>query len=93
MFCSGISIALLRRQVAVNMSDDGGIQRIKADLEAPSWTIGGKDPQMVRDMRWLIALVESQAREIEQLKSSSSLHTTDLLRRRIDYRAPIVSSH
>lgn len=63
------------------MSDDGELQRIKADLEAPSWTIGGKDPQMVRDMRWLIALVESQAREIEQLKSSSSLHTTNLLRR------------
>lgn len=75
------------------MSDDGELQRIKADLEAPSWTIGGKDPQMVRDMRWLIALVESQAREIEQLKSSSSLHTTIYLGGRIDYRVPIVSSH
>ena len=57
------------------------LEEIKARLEEPSWTIGGKDAQMVRDICWLIALVESQATEIEQLKSSSSLHTTDLLRR------------
>jgi hypothetical protein len=35
---------------------------------------------MAQDIRWLIALVESQAKEIEQIKSSSSLPVTDLLR-------------
>jgi len=49
-------------------------------LEAPSWFGGGRDAGMAQDIRWLIALVESQAKEIEQIKSSSSLPVTDLLR-------------
>ena len=63
------------------MNEDGELQRIKARLEAPSTSCGGKDPQAVRNIRWLIALVESQAQEIEQLKSSLSLDVTPLLRR------------
>jgi hypothetical protein len=67
------------------MNDDelAHLAEIKDRLEAPSWFGGGRDAGMARDMRWLIALVESQANEIEQLKSSSSLPVTDLLRRGI----------
>jgi hypothetical protein len=55
------------------MNDNGELARIKARLDAPSTSCGGTDRQSVRDIRWLIALVESQAQEIEQLKSSSLL--------------------
>ena len=55
------------------MSHADELAEIKAHLEAPSTHIGGKDPEIVRYMRWLIALVESQGQEIEQLKLSASL--------------------
>jgi hypothetical protein len=63
------------------MNDDGELEKIKARLKAPSWAAGGWDSQTVRDIRWLITLVERQAQEIEQLKSSSSLAVTPVLRR------------
>ena len=63
------------------MKDAERLEKIKVRLEAPSVWVGGWDPRTTRDMRWLIAMVESQAKEIEQLKSSSSLHVRDLRRR------------
>lgn len=64
------------------MDDDqlAHLSELKARLEAPSWFGEGRDAGMAQDIRWLIALVESQAKEIEQIKSSSSLPVTDLLR-------------
>ena len=64
------------------MNDDqlAHLSEIKARLEAPSWFGGGRDAGMAQDMHWLIALVESQAKEIEQLKSSLSFPVSDLLR-------------
>ena len=47
-------------------SDKRELAQIKARLDAPSTFGGGKDPQLMRDMRWLIDLVESQAKKIEQ---------------------------
>jgi hypothetical protein len=63
------------------MKEAERLEKIKARLESPSVWVGGWDPRTTRDMRWLIALVERQASEIEQLKSSSSLHVSNLLRR------------